>query len=90
MTDLGKRVNVTKELIDSNVVKAGDLINWWGHIGVIVGIDNDTYYVAESLDFYDGLVVKEYKKEKMPTAWTYIMLMDSVYKNDGNYTSMWY
>ena len=63
MTDLGKRVNVTKELIDSNVVKAGDLINWWGHIGVIVGIDNDTYYVAESLDFYDGLVVKEYKKE---------------------------
>jgi hypothetical protein len=27
MTDLGKRVKVTKELIDSNVVKAGVLIN---------------------------------------------------------------
>lgn len=90
MTDLGERVTVTKELIDSNKVKAGDLVNWWGHIGIIIGIDDTTYYVAESLDTYNGLVVKEYKKETMPKDWTFIMLMDSVYKNDGNYTNMWY
>ena len=90
MTDLGERVIVTKELIDSNKVKAGDLVNWWGHIGIIIGIDDTTYYVAESLDTYNGLVVKEYKKETMPKDWTFIMLMDSVYKNDGNYTNMWY
>ena len=90
MTDLGETVIVTKELIDSNKVKAGDLVNWWGHIGIIIGIDDTTYYVAESLDTYNGLVVKEYKKETMPKDWTFIMLMDSVYKNDGNYTNMWY
>ena len=34
--------------------------------------------------------IREYKKETMPKDWTFIMLMDSVYKNDGNYTNMWY
>ena len=80
-----------KELMESGKVKPGDLINWWGHIGIIIGIDeNKTYYVAESLDAYYGLVVKEYKKSEMPDSWTYIMLMDDVYKSDGNLTNMWY
>lgn len=90
MTDLGERKTVTKSLIDSGKVKAGDLVNWWGHIGIIIGIDDKKYYVAESLDTYLGLVVKEYKKEDMPDDWTFIMLMDSVYEDDGNYTPMWY
>lgn len=91
LTDIGERETVTAELINSGKVKVGDLINWWGHIGIIIGIDeNQTYYVAESLDAYYGLVVKEYKKEEMPDSWTYIMLMDSVYKEDGNLTNMWY
>ena len=91
LTDQGERVLVTDELINSGRVKVGDLINWWGHIGIIIGIDDkQTYYVAESLDTYYGLVVKEYKKEEMPDSWTYIMLMEDVYKNDGNLTNMWY
>ena len=91
LTDVGERVKVTKELMDSKKVKPGDLINWWGHIGIIIGIDeNETYYVAESLDGYYGLVVKEYKKKDMPDSWTFIMLMDDVYKSDGNLTNMWY
>jgi len=91
LTDVGERVKVTKELMESGKVQVGDLINWWGHIGIIIGIDEkETYYVAESLDAYYGLVVKEYKKSEMPDSWTYIMLMDDVYKNDGNLTNMWY
>ena len=91
LTDIGERVKVTEELMDSGKVKPGDLVNWWGHIAVIIGIDeNETYYIAESLDSYYGLVVKEYKKSKMPDSWTYIMLMDDVYKSDGNLTNMWY
>jgi len=91
LTDVGERVKVTKELMESGKVKPGDLINWWGHIGIIIGIDEkETYYVAESLDAYYGLVVKEYKKSEMPDSWTYIMLMDDVYKEDGNLTNMWY
>ena len=90
MTDLGERVTVTKELINSGKVKPGDLINWWGHIGVIVGIDDTKYYVAESLDYYPGLIIRSYTKEKMVDIWTYIMLMDDVYKQDGKLTNMWY
>jgi len=91
LTDVGERVKVTKELMESGKVKPGDLINWWGHIGIIIGIDeNETYYVAESLDSYFGLVVKEYKKVDMPDSWTFIMLMDDVYKQDGNLTNIWY
>lgn len=90
MTDLGERVTVTKELVDSNTIKAGDLVNWWGHIGIIIGIDDTTIYVAESLDVYNGLVIKEYTKEEMPDYWTFVMKMDSVYEKDGNYEAMWY
>lgn len=90
LTDLGERVTVTKELINSGKVKPGDLINWWGHIGVIVGIDDTKYYVAESLDYYPGLIIRSYTKEKMVDIWTYIMLMDDVYKQDGKLTNMWY
>ena len=32
--------------------------------GIIIGIDNDTYYVAETLDAYEGLTIREYKKER--------------------------
>lgn len=90
MTDLGKRVKLSKEIVSSNIIKVGDLLNWWGHIALIVGIDNDTYYVAESLDTYQGLVIKEYKKSTLHDEWTFVMLMDDVYKQDGNITNMWY
>lgn len=90
MTDLGKRVKLTKQIVDSGVIKVGDLLNWWGHIAIIIGIDDTTYYVAESLDTYEGLVMKEYKKNELHTDWTFVMLMDSVYQEDGNITNMWY
>lgn len=89
MTDLGERVKVTRDLVLSNKIKAGDLVNWWGHIGIIIGVDNNNYYVAESLDTYEGLVMKTYKKSNFHNDWTFVMLMDSVYLEDGNYTNMW-
>lgn len=90
MTDLGERVNASSSLFYEGKVKAGDLINWWGHIGIIVGIDDKYYYVAESLDSYLGLEVKRYKIDEAEEDWTFIMLLDEVYKEDGNYTDMWY
>lgn len=90
MTDLGERVNASSSLFYEGKVKAGDLINWWGHIGIIVGIDDEYYYVAESLDSYLGLEVKRYKIDEAEEDWTFIMLLDEVYKEDGNYTDMWY
>ena len=90
MTDLGERVKLTKDFVSENKIKVGDLLNWWGHIAIIIGIDDTKYYVAESLDTYEGLVVKEYKKSTLHEDWTYVMLMDSVYNEDGNITNMWY
>lgn len=89
-TDLGQRLNLTDDLVDSGKIKVGDLLNWWGHIAIIVGIDADNYYVAESLQTYDGLVINTYAKEDLASSWTYVMLMDSVYKDDGNLQNMWY
>ena len=89
-TDLGQRLNLTDDLVDSGKIKVGDLLNWWGHIAIIVGIDADNYYVAESLQTYDGLVINTYAKEDLASSWTYVMLMDSVYKDDGNLQNMWH
>ncbi len=90
MTDLGKRVKLTKTFVDTGVIKPGDLLNWWGHIAIIIGVDDNNYYVAESLDTYEGVVLKTYSKKTLADDWTYVMLMDSVYKKDGNLTNMWY
>ena len=89
MTDLGEFVPITKELIESNTVRAGDLINFWGHIGMIIGIDDENYYVAETLPTFKKLIAKTYPKKGLLAPFSYIVLMDSYYKEDGNYTAMW-
>ena len=89
MTDLGKYTKLTTELINSNTIKTGDLINFWGHIAIIIGIDNENFYVAESLQYFGGVVPKIYKKTKVMDTFTHVVLMDDFYKDDGNYSDMW-
>jgi hypothetical protein len=89
MTDLAKFVPLTKDLINSNTIKTGDLINFWGHIAIIIGIDEDNYYIAESLPYLGGVVAKKYPKDKVMNTFTYVVLMDSYYQEDGNYTAYW-
>jgi len=90
-TDLGKLVTLDSELLDSGKVKTGDLINWWGHIAMIIGIDdeNDTYYIAESLSYIGGVRAMIYSKTELLNTFKYVVLMDDYYKKDGNYTKMW-
>lgn len=90
LTDFGEMRRITPELIRSGVMKVGDLMNIWGHIGILIGIDNDYFYVAESLNTYKGLVVKKYNKMNVMSAFPYVVLMDKVYNGDGNLTNMWY
>ena len=89
MTKLGEFVRLTPELIKSGKIRAGDLINYWGHIGMIIGIDEDSIYVAESLPNLGGAVAKRYLKTNIGNTFTHVVLMDKYYKNDGNLTSMW-
>ncbi len=87
LDDLGEKIPATKASIDSGKVKVGDLIGRYGHIGIIIGIDSEYIYIAEALD--DDLHVLSVKPENINRNWTYIELMDKVYKEDGNLTNMW-
>ncbi len=90
LSDLGEYEKITDELIKSNKIKVGDLLNIWGHIAILVGIDDNNFYVAESLDIYGGVVIKTYSKDKITDTFPYVVLMDNYYKEDGKLTNMWY
>ena len=90
-TDKGKYTKLTRELFDNGTIKTGDLMNFQGHIAIIVGIDGEDVYVAESLSFrsFDGVTVKKYNKSTINRTFPHVVLMDEYYKNDGNYTEHW-
>jgi hypothetical protein len=89
MTDLGIYTKITSDLIYSDKVRTGDLINFWGHIAIIIGIDDNNYYVAESLPYLGGVRAMIYPKSQIMNTFEYIVLMDNYYQKDGNYTKMW-
>ena len=91
LCDLGERVWITRELMFSGHVKVGDLIGADGHAAIIVGMDDTYIYIAESL--IPGVMINKLTIENeliySPT-YTWIMLMDTEYKEMGNnYTEMW-
>lgn len=90
LTDIGEFVPLTNELIASNTIKPGDYFSFWGHISVIIGIDDDNFYVAESLNTLKGLVVKTYPKKTVNRTFTHVVMLDTYYLKDGNLTYMWY
>lgn len=89
MTDLGDYTYLDEDLINSGKVKAGDLINFYGHIAIIIGIDDDNYYVAESLQNLKGAIARKYPKATVAKTFDHVVLMDKFYQAEGNYTSMW-
>lgn len=87
-TDLGKFTKL-KENFDK--IKVGDLLNWWGHIAMLIGIDEktNTYYVAESLSYISGVRAMIYTKNELLETFPYVVLMDSYYQKEGNYSNYW-
>ena len=83
-------VPITDSLIYSDNIKVGDLFSAWWHISILVGIDDNHYYIAESLPNLDGVVVEKYKKSDVHYWFTHVVLMDEFYNGDGNLTDMWY
>ena len=96
LTDYGKRTKFNKTVVDSGKVKVGDLLSGrtaeGGHIAMIVGEDDDYYYVAESLWIPPNVavVILPYKKYEIYKTFYWVMLMDDYYKKDGKLTKMWY
>lgn len=91
LTDLGQKVYITDELMTSGKVKVGDLIGLDGHMAILAGWDNENYYIAESLNTTGGVVMTTVAKSRLVnnSIYRYIILMDGVYKSDGNLTNMW-
>ena len=91
LDDLGVKVTITNELMNSGKVKPGDLIGINGHMAILAGWDDKNYYIAESLNTTGGVVMTVVPKDKLvgKSMYKYIILMDSVYKEDGNLTTMW-
>ena len=57
---------------------------------MIIGIDDNNIYVAESLNTLGGVVAKTYSKSSITKTFNHVVLMDEFYKEDGNLTDMWY
>lgn len=89
LTDTGEFTALTKDLALSGKIKTGDLFNFWGHIALIIGQDEDNYYVAESLPHLGGVIAKTYSKKTVANTFEFVVFMDSFYKNDGNLTDYW-
>lgn len=92
LTDYGDVKRINSATIKD--IKVGDLLHSYaagGHIGIIVGIDNDYFYVAQAL-WYDevGVIITKYKKDLLYKSFPHVILMDKYYINDGKLTNMWY
>lgn len=93
LTDFGELKKLSKDLANTNTIKPGDLLHSnaaGGHIAIIIGIDNNYYYVAQAL-WYDevGVIISKYKKNSLSSAFSEVVLMDKYYVKDGNLTYMW-
>ncbi|MGN1311698.1 MAG: hypothetical protein ACI4U4_01640 [Bacilli bacterium] len=95
LNEVGEEVTLTREVALSGKIKAGDLLGEVsvseGHSALVIGVDSNNYYVAESLWISPlGLNVNTYKKSELSNYFETVNLMDSYYKKNGNYTAMWY
>ena len=94
LNSFGEEVRLTRDISFSDKIKAGDLLgevtSSEGHSAMVVGVDKNNYYVAESLWISPlGLNVNTYSRDELYKNFETVNLMDSYYKKDGNYTSMW-
>ena len=88
LLDLEPKEKITKDLLYSGKIKAGDLIGFDGHIAMIIGIESNKVYVGESYE--TGLRVRTFSySELVESEFTDIILMDNYYKNEGKYHNMW-
>ena len=90
LTDLGDFRYMSTSLINSGLIKVGDLFSTSGHIAILIGIDDQHFYVAESLNHYGGVVMRKYSKTRVINFFQNVVLMDEVYKKDGKLTNLWF
>lgn len=88
LDDLGEKLKINKDNLALKKVKVGDLVSAYGHIGILIGMDEKHYYIAESLE-KDIHVLTLTEDELIKSDWLYFVLMDDIYKVDGKLNNMW-
>ncbi|MBQ1476542.1 MAG: hypothetical protein IIZ33_00110 [Erysipelotrichaceae bacterium] len=88
LTDLGEKASVKDIAMED--IRTGDLVGLEGHIGIIIGMDEEYIYIGEAYWVKD-LQVRVYTYEEFLTKaeWDYVIRMDTFYKNDGNLKDAW-
>lgn len=89
LTDTGEFRTLDRNLALSGKIKTGDLFNFWGHIALIIGQDENNFYVAESLPHLGGVIAKTYPKNTVANTFEFVVFMDKFYINDGNLKDYW-
>ena len=92
LPDIGTKLSISPEVMNSGKVKVGDLIGLDGHAAILAGWDDNNYYIAESLNTTGGVVITTVSRAKLEnrnSIYTFVVLMDDVYKEDGNLTNYW-
>lgn len=92
ISDRGVSHKITMDYLKTHSAKAGDPIGFDGHIGIIVGVDNENelIYVADELYHSKGSWVQEYTYQGLINShFTHIYDYTDEYKDEGNYKSMW-
>ena len=91
LCNTGKMVKSSKETIKQ--MKVGDLLHsnyMGGHIGIVVGTKDDYIYVGQATPNKNwGVTITKYKEKEFLNEWSDIVLMDSYYKEEGNYNNYW-
>lgn len=91
LSDLGHHNKITLDFMKNGKYKVGDYIAKNGHAALIIGIDDNNIYTAESLG--KGLRAKTYERYSgivYTPVLDYIIDMDNIYPNgEGNYQIMW-
>ena len=87
LTDLGRRVQITADSLDE--IKNGDLMSANGHIGILIGMKDGIYYIAETNAGIDLRVIGYDKEGLMKTSFTHYVDMDEYYGSDGKMNRFW-
>jgi len=89
--DFGPHHPITREFLESNQIKVGDIIGSNGHSAIVGGVLPGRIFVVESTTYFDGVVMHEYTYDElmqMPFL-TYVISMDTYYQEEGIYTDYW-
>lgn len=88
LTDIGEKVAI--EDLDIDMIKTGDLVGLDGHVGMVIGKDDQKIYIGEMYWVKDLQVrIFTYEEFLNDSPWEYVMVMDEFYQADGNLSDSW-